>query len=114
VVSNQIATGTGKLVGENWENLGLFSLKGNGTAVFNGVGRSPNRIPASTGAHPHTIPATQAALQRCIDSFHLRQVIIYQPASRYWLLRWSDAAMFVGGAVALVALSLWWVRKRIA
>jgi hypothetical protein len=114
VVSNRIATGTGKLVGENWENLGGFNLKGNGTAVFVGVGRCPNRIPMSTGPHPHAIPATQAALQRCIDSFHLRQVITYQPASRYWPLQWSEAAIFVGGAVALIALSLWWVRKRIA
>ncbi len=114
VVSNQIATGTGKLVGENWENLGQFNLKGNGTAVFTGVGRCPNRIPVSTGLHWHTIPATQPALQRCIDSFHLRQVILYQPPSRYWPLQWSEAAIFVGGAVALIALSLWWVRKRIA
>jgi hypothetical protein len=77
VVSNQIATGTGKLVGENWGNLGQFNLKGNGTAVFVGVGRCPNRIPVSTGPHRHAIPATQAALQSCIDSFHLRQVITY-------------------------------------
>jgi hypothetical protein len=114
VVSRQITTGTGRLVGENWENLGGFNLKGNGTAVFVGVGRCPNRIPVSTGPHRHAIPATQAALQRCIDSFHLRQVITYQPASRYWPLQWSEAAIFVGGVVALIALSLWWVRKRIA
>ena len=113
VVSRQIATGTGKLVGESWEHLGEFNLKGNGTAVFTGVGRCPNRIPVSTGPHWHTIPSTQAALQRCIDSFHLRQVITYQPASRYWPLQWSEAAIFVGGAVALIAVGLWWVRMRI-
>ncbi len=87
VMSNQIATGTGKLVGKSWENLGGFNLKGNGTAVFTGVGRCPNRIPVSTGPRSHAIPVTQAALQRCIDSFHLRQVITYQPASRYWPLQ---------------------------
>jgi hypothetical protein len=114
VVSNRIATGTGRLVGDSWENLGQFNLKGDGTAVFTGVGRCPDRIPMSAGLHPHTIPATQAALQRCIDSFHLRQMITYQPTGHYWPLQWSEAAIFVGGAVALIALSLWWVRKRIA
>ena len=78
VVSNQIVTGTGRVVGQNGEigpngNLGVTYLKGNGTAVFTGVGRCPNRIPVSAGPHWHTVPATQAALQRCIDSFHLRQ-----------------------------------------
>jgi hypothetical protein len=114
VVSNQIATGSGRLLGRNWENLGPFNLTGNGTAEFVGVGRCPNPVPASTGLHPQAIPATQAALQRCIDSFHLVQEITYQPASRYWLLQWSEAAVFVVGAVALIALSLWWVCKRIA
>ncbi len=114
VVSRQIATGTGRLVGENFQNLGEFDLKENGSAVFTGVGRCPNRIPVSVGPHWHAIPATQAALQRCIDSFHLRQVITYQPSSRYWPLQWAEAAIFVVGAVALIALGLSWVRKRIA
>lgn len=114
VVSNQIATGTGQLVSKNWESLGGFDLKGNGSADLTGVGRCPNRIPVSTGPHWHTIPTTQAALQRCIDSFHLRQVIIYQPASRYWPLQWFEAAIFLGGAVALIAVGLWWIRRRIA
>jgi hypothetical protein len=114
VVSNQIATGTGKVVGESWGSLGQFHLKSNGSAVFTGVGRCPNRIPVSAEPHWHTIPATQTALQRCIDSFHLRQVITYQPASRYWPLQWSEAAIFVGGAVALIAVGLWWTRRHIA
>jgi len=114
VVSNHIATGAGTLVGENWEKLGLFDLKENGSAALTGVGRCPNRIPVSAGPHWHAIPATQAALQRCIDSFHLQQVITYQPASRYWPLQWAGTAIFVGGAVAAIAVSLWWVRRRIA
>ncbi len=113
VVSNQIVTGTGKLVGESWESLGGFNVKGNGTAVFTGVGRCPNRIPVSTKPHLHGIPATNAALQRCIDSFHLRQVITYQPPSRYWPLQWSEAAIFVALAVALGAGCVWWLRRRL-
>lgn len=113
VVSNQIVTGAGKLVGENWQNLGGYTLHGNGTAKFNGIGRCPNRIPVSTGPHWHAVPATQAALQRCIDSFHLLQAITYQPASRYWPLQWSEAAIFVALAAALAFGCAWWVRHRL-
>ena len=118
VVSNQIVTGSGRVVGQDGVigpngNLGVTDLKGNGTAVFSGVGRCPNRIPVSTGPHWHTVPATQAALQRCIDSFHLRQVVAYQPASRYWPLQWSEAAIFVALAGALAVGCVWWVRRRL-
>jgi hypothetical protein len=118
VVSNQIVTGSGRVVGQNGAigpngNLGGFDVKGNGTAVFTGVGRCPNRIPVSAGPHRHTVPATQAALQRCIDSFHLRQLVSYQPASRYWPLQWSEAAIFVALTFALGAGCVWWVRRRL-
>jgi hypothetical protein len=118
-VSNQIVTGTGRVVGQDGVigpngNLGVSNVKANGTAaVFTGVGRCPNRIPVSNGPHWHTIPATQAALQRCVDSFHLREVIAYQPGSRYWPLQWSEAAIFVALALALSAGCVWWVRRRL-
>jgi hypothetical protein len=51
---------------------------------------------------------------RCIDSFHLHTIVTYLPSSRYWALQWSEAVIFAIGAVLLTALSLWWVRKRIA
>lgn len=118
VVSNQIVTGTGRVVGQNGEigangNLGVTSVKRDGTAVFSGVGRCPNRIPVSTGPHWHTVPATQAALQRCVDSFHLREMIAYLPPSRYWPLQWSESAIFVALAAALGAGCVWWVRQRL-
>jgi hypothetical protein len=110
VLSNQTVTGTGRVVGQNGEfgpngNMGGFNIRGNGTAVFTGVGPCPNRIPA------HPTSATQTALQRCIDSFHLREVVTYQPVSRYWPLQWSEAAIFVALAVALGAGCVWWARR---
>ncbi len=119
VISNQIVTGTGKVVGGNGGigpngALGGFEVKGNGTAVFTGVGRCPNRIPVSPGlAHSHPTPATNAALERCIDSFHLRNVVSYQPPSRYWPLQWTEAAIFVALAVALGVGCVWWLRRRL-
>ena len=89
-------------------------MKANGTAVFTGVGRCPNPIPVGQGRpHAHPVPATMAALQRCIDSFHLRNVVTYQPASRYWPLQWSEAAIFVALAIAAGAACVWLVRRRL-
>ena len=36
-----------------------------------------------------------------IGSLHLRQLITYQPASRYWTLQWYETAIFLAAAVAL-------------
>lgn len=110
-VSHQIVTGAGRAVGESWMTLGQFTMTGSGRTVLTGVGPCPNRIPAH--ALSQSTPTSVAALQRCIDSFHLRDVVAYQPASRYWPLQWSVAAIFVALAVALCAGALWCVRRRL-
>jgi hypothetical protein len=54
----------------------------------------------------------QAILQDCVTkvgaTFH--QVVTYQPASRYWALQWFELAIFLGGALLLSGVSIWWVR----
>lgn len=42
--------------------------------------------------------------------FH--QVVIYQPASRYWAFQWYETAIFFGLAVIVTGFSFWWVRRR--
>ena len=80
-----------------------------------GVGRCPNRIPLvhRAAATSTRLRRSQAALQRCVDSFHLREVVTYQPPSHYWPLQWSEAAIFVALAIALGAACVWWVRRRL-
>ena len=111
VVAQQIVTGTGKAVYGGWMNLGGFNVTSGGTTVLTGVGPCPNRIP------PHALttstPDGIAALQRCIDSFHLRDVVTYQPISRYWPLQWSETAIFVVLALAAGAACVWVVRRRL-
>jgi hypothetical protein len=43
----------------------------------------------------------------------LRFVVDYQPAERYWTFQGIEAAIFGLLALALVALTVWWVRHRI-
>jgi hypothetical protein len=44
----------------------------------------------------------------------LREVLVYQPASRYWAFQWYEMAIFLGLAVILVGLCFWWIRRRIS
>lgn len=44
----------------------------------------------------------------------LRQMLVYQPASRYWAFQWYELAIFVGLALILTGMCFWWLRRRIA
>jgi len=44
--------------------------------------------------------------------FH--EVIRYQPANRYWAFQWGETAIFLGLAIILSAMCLWWIRRPIA
>jgi hypothetical protein len=39
---------------------------------------------------------------------------IYQPASRFWSFQLIEASIFAGLAVALIAFSALWIRRRVA
>ena len=54
-------------------------------------------------------------MQACnasIARLHLRQVITYQPASRFWPLQSYETAVFLVLAVALAAFCAFWIRHR--
>ncbi len=68
---------------------------------------------------PFTGPPTHACLahglRACnasIGRLHLRQVITYQPASRFWAFQWYETAIFGVLAVALAGFCAWWIRHR--
>jgi hypothetical protein len=44
----------------------------------------------------------------------LRELLVYQPASRYWTFQWYEMAIFMGLAVILSGLCFWWVRRRLS
>jgi hypothetical protein len=71
------------------------------------------------GSGPHAIQAGAAQLRafnQCLHNVGLRyhEVVSYQPESRFWELQWLESAIFIGLAVALVALSVYWVRRRLS
>jgi hypothetical protein len=55
--------------------------------------------------------------QQCaaaITRMHLRQVVVYQPASRFWEFQWYETAIYVALALALAGFCFWWVRRRLS
>jgi hypothetical protein len=71
--------------------------------------------------HLFTGPATQACLsqtasmQACnasIGKLHLRQLVTYQPGSRYWAFQWYETGIFMALALLLVAYCYWRVSRR--
>ena len=75
----------------------------------------------TAAGHPFTGPAPAACVsdtdsfqscQRALGTLHLRQLVTYQPASRYWELQWTEAALFLAVAVVLAGFCYWWVRRR--
>jgi hypothetical protein len=47
------------------------------------------------------------------DSVLVHGLVLYQPSSRFWTFQGIEAAIFVTLALALLMLTLWWLRHRI-
>ena len=71
--------------------------------------------------HPFTGPPTQACMSQnasqlacnaSIGKLHLRQLVTYQPASRYWAFQWYETAIFLAAALLLAGFCIWWIRRR--
>jgi hypothetical protein len=123
VLSNQVVTSSGRIVGENG-GIGPngsfnFSVAPNGSAVLSGVGPCPGRIPLPPGGiRGHMTPAqdhaAQAAIQQCVNSFHLSSVLTYQPVAHFWPMQWYEAGCFLVAAALLGASSMWFVSRRLS
>jgi hypothetical protein len=121
VISSQTLNAKGVVIGTNGgigQNGEInFHPGAHGGTVLDGVGTCRTTIPALTGGQRSngTPPlSVQHAVQKCVNSFHMKEVLIYQPASRYWTLQWYELAIFIAMALILSAFAWWWVRRRLA
>ena len=59
-------------------------------------------------------PCQTTDVQACtaaLAPLHLRDVIAYQPASRFWAFQWYEAGIFLALAGALAGWSAWWLGR---
>jgi hypothetical protein len=68
------------------------------------------RAAATSACTNGSFPACQALLGR----FHLRDLISYEPASRFWALQWVETGIFLALALALAGCCLCWLIRRVA
>jgi hypothetical protein len=77
-----------------------------------------SQIVDQSGRTPHvTAPqiclgSNMQACQAWIGRLHLRQIVAYEPASRFWDFQWTETAIFLAAAVALAGICVWRIRTR--
>jgi hypothetical protein len=122
-ITDRVLNSAGHVVGENGGigsngNFG-FSGSGHGVTTLQGMGRCPNTFPSlrpiNGGSEGPTqvTPALNHAIATCVKSFHLQEVVTYQPAGHYWPLQWAESGVFLGLALLLGGFSMWFVRRRL-
>jgi hypothetical protein len=122
IITSSTVNASGKVIG-HFGGIGPngdinFRSTANGSTYFVGVGKCPNKIPAPPvrggGNVSSPPPAVQHAVQKCVNSFHLRSIVTYQPTSRYWMFQWYELTIFIVMALALAGFAWWWIRRRLS
>jgi hypothetical protein len=122
IISSNTVNASGKVIGRfgGIGPNGEINFRGtsSGATYFEGVGKCPNTIPpppaGSRGGDSSPPLAVQHAVQKCVNSFHLRSVVTYQPTSRYWMFQWYELTIFIVLALLLASFAWWWVRRRLS
>ena len=68
-----------------------------------------------TGPPTQQCEDTTASFHACsasIAKLNLRELVSYQPASRYWMFQWYETAIFLGVALGLAGFCFWWISRR--
>lgn len=50
----------------------------------------------------------------CLQDRGILYTIVYHPADRFWVFQAMETALFLGVAAGLLALTYWWVTRRVA
>jgi hypothetical protein len=73
----------------------------------------------NSAGHPFDGPPTHAcivgnnnACNASVNALHLRSLISYVPASKFWAIQGLETGIFLVLAVALAAFCAWWIRNR--
>jgi hypothetical protein len=74
-------------------------------------------------SHPSSVPPPLAiesgAMKSCVEHHtypylaQLREILTYQPGSRYWAFQGIETGIFLALAAALAVACFWWLRRRI-
>lgn len=66
--------------------------------------------PATAACTSPTAPAS--ACTKWLATQHLRQVVTYQPAGRFWPLQWTETAIYLAASAGLGGICVWRIRRK--
>lgn len=108
IYSTQIVDKAGHPLTAQFLKSACPALGSGGPGGPGGGGGGGGRVQVPAGA--------QNVLQDCVTklgaTFH--EVVSYQPASRYWTFQWYELAIYLGAAVILGGLCIWWANRRLS
>jgi ABC-2 family transporter protein len=84
------------------------------TGAVNTAGKPVAAVPAACTQVMTGAKASHDALLGCLSSHGIRVAVTYQPASRYWAFQWTESAIYLALALALVGYSFWRIRHRLS
>jgi hypothetical protein len=62
---------------------------------------------------PATKSTTLAGLDHCVQAHGFLNIDVFQPANRSWVFQDIEAALFTGLTLTLLAIAVWWLRRRV-
>jgi hypothetical protein len=138
VISQETVTGTGRVLSQDGNvgpNSGEVSVSNGGSVTLRGVGHCQGHVNnslAATGRISQSVPQAGSGtthvqapkggaieqlnhiVTACSHKYGLRDIVTYQPPSRYWPFQMYESAIFIVAALVLAGFSLWWLRRRMA
>jgi hypothetical protein len=98
---------------------GVMSLQAAPTLTQQGAWILSGQV-IDTSGHPAQVPASPVCLGNVspacaswIARFHFRELISYEPASRFWTFQWVETGIFLAVALGLAAACIWWLIRRV-
>jgi hypothetical protein len=85
--------------------------------TINAAGQPVTDIPLTATGPLSVQSCTGAQARSClahITGHGYRQLLTYQPASRFWAFQWHETAIFAVLTAAIIAFSFWWLLHRIS
>ena len=122
---------TTALTAANIQGLGASPGPGGGGGQLQTVFAGPPNVPGAwiistqvitslgsttLGTVPQACQSQQGpnACFTALAQMHLKQVVVYQPASRYWSFQWIETGIYLTAAILLAWACFWWVRRRLS
>jgi hypothetical protein len=68
----------------------------------------------STCLPNNALGTTKTAFFQCLQSHGWHEFVSFQPGDRFWTFQTIETGIYVALAVGLLAVTIWWVRRRVA